>query len=107
MKWSVLKQKLAELSQIASQKAKLESHKGSVKDLNKAIEDENIVEIPEQLYVFFLMERKHLLANLDAMQKVIAAAKNHSSDEVGECCLKDYINSLDELYKFYTEVGLL
>lgn len=107
MKWSVLKQKLAKLSQIASQKANLGNHEGSVKDLNKAIEDENIVEIPEQLYVFFLMERKYLLANLDAMQKVIAAAKNYSSDEVGECCFKDYIQSLDELYKFYTEVGLL
>jgi len=46
MKWLELKRKLAKLSQIASQKANLEGHEGSVKNLNKAIDDENIVEIP-------------------------------------------------------------
>lgn len=107
MKWLELKRKLARLSQIASQKANLEGHEGSVKDLNKAIDDENIVEIPEQLYFFFLLERKYLLANLDAMQKVMEAAQHSSSDEVGECCLVDYIKSLDELYKLYADVGLI
>jgi len=41
------------------------------------------------------------------MQKVMEAAQHSSSDEVGECCLADYIKSLDELYKLYADVGLI